>query len=207
MAEPSKIIRESEFITSSSVHTQCPEDDRPEFAFIGRSNVGKSSLINLLTARKNLAKVSGKPGKTQLINHFMINGEWYLVDLPGYGWAKVSKEDKQKWGTMIHDYLLERKNLMLLFVLIDIRLAPQPIDVEFINWLGENGIPFSLIFTKADKLSGNKCQQSVARYKRTLRQTWEQLPPMFITSSLKNQGREEVLNYIEEVLSAARGAS
>lgn len=194
------IIKESRFITSSSAHSQCPPPDMPEFAFIGRSNVGKSSLINMLTARKNLAKVSGKPGKTQLINHFLINNKWYLVDLPGYGWAKVSKSEKEKWGEMIHDYLIERKNLILIFVLIDIRLPPQPIDMEFINWLGENRIPFALLFTKADKLSHNKNQSSLARFKRHLKQTWEEFPPMFMTSSINNDGREEVLNYIGELL-------
>lgn len=194
------IIKESQFITSSSAHSQCPETKLPEFAFIGRSNVGKSSLINMLTARKNLAKVSGKPGKTQLINHFLINNTWYLVDLPGYGWAKVSKTEKEKWGAMIHDYLLERKNLVLIFVLIDIRLPPQPIDVEFINWLGENAIPFALLFTKADKLSHNKNQSSVARFRKTMKSHWEQLPPVFITSSEKGDGREEVLKYIDELL-------
>ncbi len=154
----------------------------------------------MLTARKNLAKVSGKPGKTQLINHFLINNTWYLVDLPGYGWAKVSKTEKEKWGEMIHDYLVERSNLMLLFVLIDIRLPPQPIDVEFINWLGEKEIPFALIFTKADKLSHNKNQSSVARFRRTLKNQWEKLPPIFITSSMKAEGRDEVLQYIDELL-------
>lgn len=193
-------IKDSRFITSSSAHSQCPPPDLPEFAFIGRSNVGKSSLINMLTARKNLAKVSGKPGKTQLINHFQINNAWYLVDLPGYGWAKVSKSEKQKWGEMIHDYLLERRNLMLIFVLIDIRLPPQPIDMEFINWLGENGIPLALVFTKADKLSHNKNQSSVARFKRQLKKNWEELPPMFVTSSMKIEGRDRVLSYIGDML-------
>ncbi len=193
-------IKDSRFITSSSAHSQCPPPDLPEFAFIGRSNVGKSSLINMLTARKNLAKVSGKPGKTQLINHFLINNAWYLVDLPGYGWAKVSKSEKQKWGEMIHDYLLERRNLMLIFVLIDIRLPPQPIDMEFINWLGENGIPLALVFTKADKLSHNKNQSSVARFKRQLKKNWEELPPMFVTSSMKIEGRDRVLSYIGDML-------
>ncbi|MTI19645.1 YihA family ribosome biogenesis GTP-binding protein, partial [Fulvivirga sp. RKSG066] len=189
-----------EFVTSSSDHQQCPAADRPEVAFIGRSNVGKSSLINMLTSRTKLAKVSSKPGKTQLINHFLIDDTWFLVDLPGYGWAKVSKAEKEKWGAMIHDYIKERENLINLFVLIDSRLAPQPVDVEFINWLGEEGIPFSIVFTKADKQSKNKTQSAVAKYKKHLLQFWEKMPHHVITSSTSKQGKEELTKYITELV-------
>ena len=193
-------IKKSEFITSSSQIEQCPATNDKEFAFIGRSNVGKSSLVNMLTQRKSLAKVSGKPGKTQLINHFLINDEWYLVDLPGYGWAKVSQTEKQKWGEMIHDYILGRKNLVFLFVLVDSRLPPQPIDVEFINWLGEKQIPFGIIFTKADKQSKNKTQSNIAKYKKQLLQYWETLPANFVTSSVSQAGRDDVLGHIEGLI-------
>ena len=193
-------IKTSQFITSSSKIVQCPGPGLPEFAFIGRSNVGKSSLINMLTGRKSLAKVSGKPGKTQLINHFLINNAWYLVDLPGYGWAKVAKSEKQKWGVMIHDYILERETLTCLFVLVDSRLEPQAIDVEFINWLGEKGVPFVIVFTKADKQSKNKTQSNVAKYKRHLAAFWEKLPGMFVTSSVDKQGKEDVLDYIDTLV-------
>lgn len=155
----------------------------------------------MLTNNKKLAKVSGKPGKTQLINHFLINKSWFLVDLPGYGWAKVAKTEKAKWGEMIHDYLIERKNLMMTFVLVDSRLDPQPIDVEFINWLGENGLPLGIIFTKSDKQSKNKSQSAMAKYRKTLKGVWNELPPFFLTSSTNFDGKEDVLNYIEEVLS------
>ncbi len=194
-------IKKSEFITSSANLSQCPKPDFPEFAFIGRSNVGKSSLINMLTGRKALAKVSSKPGKTQLINHFLINDNWYLVDLPGYGWAKVAKTEKEKWGIMIHDYIMARENLVCLFVLVDSRLEPQKIDVEFINWLGEKGIPFSIIFTKSDKQSKNKTQSNIARYKRYLKQYWDELPKIFITSSVMKEGRNNILDYIETLVS------
>ncbi|GAA0890398.1 ribosome biogenesis GTP-binding protein YihA/YsxC [Fulvivirga kasyanovii] len=197
-------ITKADFVTSSSNHNQCPEGDFPEFAFIGRSNVGKSSLINMLTNHKKLAKVSGKPGKTQLINHFLINDNWYLVDLPGYGWAKVAKTEKEKWGAMIHDYLITRKNLVCIFVLVDSRLTPQPIDVEFINWLGEVGLPMAIIFTKADKQSKNKTQSSVAKYKKHLLKYWEKLPHMLTTSSQTGTGKEDVLNYIDGLISASK---
>lgn len=193
-------IKSAEFITSSNNFKQCPPPNYPELAFIGRSNVGKSSLINMLTGRRKLAKVSGKPGKTQLINHFKINGSWYLVDLPGYGWAKVAKSEKEKWGAMIHDYLLERENLKNLFVLVDSRLAPQNIDVDFINWLGEKGIPFIIVFTKADKLSKNKVQSAVAKYRKHLLQYWEEMPLFIITSSTKEQGRDDILDFIKTVV-------
>ena len=187
---------------SNSDVRKCPPADRPEFAFIGRSNVGKSSLINMLTNRKNLAKTSGKPGKTQLINHFKINNHWYLVDLPGYGWAKVSKTVRSKFGDIIASYLEERENLVCTFVLIDIRLKPQPIDLEFINWMGENNLPFALIFTKADKLSKNKVQASRAAFNKVLKSDWAELPVSFITSSLSKEGADDVLDYIEDVMGA-----
>lgn len=193
-------VLQSEFIKSSSSIDQCPEESLPEFAFIGRSNVGKSSLINMLTNNKKLAKVSGRPGKTQLINHFLINKSWFLVDLPGYGWARVAKTEKAKWGEMIHDYLIQRSNLMMTFVLVDSRLDPQPIDVEFINWLGEQGLPLSILFTKSDKQSKNKSQSAMAKYRRILKTSWNDLPPLFLTSSASFDGKEDVLNYIEEVL-------
>ena len=194
------MIQNPVFVTSSSKLSQCPPPNKPEFAFIGRSNVGKSSLINMLTGRKKLAKVSSKPGKTQLINHFDMDNSWYLVDLPGYGWAKVSKDDRSKWGEMIHDYLLERQNLVNLFVLIDVRHPPQPNDTEFLDWLGEKGLPFAIIFTKTDKLSKNKMQSSIARYRRYLKTHWEELPPMMMTSSVSGEGKDDVLDYIEECI-------
>jgi len=193
-------IKNAIFIKSSSDIEQCPDSHLPEFAFIGRSNVGKSSLINMLCNRKNLAKVSSKPGKTQLINHFLIDERWHLVDLPGYGWAKVSKTEKQKWGAMIHDYLLNRKTLVNIFVLIDSRLKPQPVDVEFINWLGEKGMPFTIVFTKADKQSKNKTQSAIAKYKRELKNYWEELPPSIITSAITKDGKEQLSDYISELV-------
>ena len=192
-------IKTAEFVISSPKVEGCPETTIPEYAFIGRSNVGKSSLINLLTNRKKLAKTSSTPGKTQLINHFFINEDWYLVDLPGYGWAQVSKTEKAKWKGMINDYLRQRPNLASVFVLVDIRHEPQKIDLEFINWLGEEGIPFSIVFTKADKLGKVQIQSSVARYKRTLKETWDDLPPTFITSSADKMGAEEILNFIDRI--------
>jgi len=193
-------INSSEFIISNSDYTKCPKPDLPEFVFIGRSNVGKSSLINMLTDRNKLAKISSRPGKTQLINHFLINNNWYLVDLPGYGWAKVSKTEKAKWEVMIKDYFENRENLTLAFVLIDSRLEPQKIDIEFVNWLGTNGVPIALIFTKADKQSKNKTDSSVVKFRKTLATTWDQLPPHFITSSANHIGKDEVLNYIEDII-------
>lgn len=188
------------FVISNTDHNLCPKPDKPEFAFIGRSNVGKSSLINMLTQKKNLAKTSGRPGKTQLINHFIIDEQWYLVDLPGYGYAKTSKSNRVAWSIMIEKYLLERENLQMVFVLIDSRLEPQKIDLEFVNWLGQSGIPLGLIFTKADKQSINKTQQSIARFRKVMKQTWEELPVMFVSSSETGLGREEISEYIHAVL-------
>ncbi|RKQ49755.1 GTP-binding protein [Roseivirga pacifica] len=188
------------FIISNTDYKKCPKPDLPEFAFIGRSNVGKSSLINMLTDKKNLAKTSGKPGKTQLINHFKIDESWYLVDLPGYGYAKTSKKNREAWEMMISEYLINRENLQLVFVLIDSRLPPQQIDLEFIDWLGENMIPFALIFTKADKQSINKGQQNVAKFRKTMKANWEELPPIFLTSSESKFGKEKVSEYIQEIL-------
>jgi GTP-binding protein len=190
-------IKEAEFIVSNTNFEKCPAPIMPEYAFIGRSNVGKSSLINMLTNRKSLAKTSGTPGKTQLINHFLINKKWYIVDLPGYGYAKVSKSSKAAWDKMIKDYLEKRKNLMTVFILIDIRLEPQPVDLRFIQWTGEKQIPLCIVFTKADKLSKQQVIYSVELFKKTLRRTWEELPMMFITSAEKKAGRDEVLGYIE----------
>ncbi|MCF0207988.1 MAG: YihA family ribosome biogenesis GTP-binding protein [Bacteroidaceae bacterium] len=193
-------ITKAEYTISAPRESMCPNDNKPEFAFIGRSNVGKSSLINMLTKRKGLAKTSATPGKTLLINHFIINNEWYLVDLPGYGFAKRSKTVVQKLEQMIEGYILQRQQLVNLFVLVDIRLEPQKIDLEFINWLGQSGVPFSIVFTKADKLTNGKAKTNVEAYKKTLLETWEELPPIFITSADKKTGREELLNYIEEIL-------
>ena len=171
----------------------------PEYAFIGRSNVGKSSLINMLTNNRNLAKTSSKPGKTQTINHFLMNKTWYLVDLPGYGFAKTSKTNREKWQKMISDYILHRENLQLVFVLADSRLEPQQIDVDFINNLGENGIPFAIVFTKADKVSSGKAMSNIQKMKNRLLETWESLPPMIKSSSLSGMGKDTILDYIDEI--------
>jgi GTP-binding protein len=193
------IIRSADFVISNSDVKGCPHPKMPEYAFIGRSNVGKSSLINMLTQRAKLAKTSSTPGKTQLINHFNINTEWYLVDLPGYGYARASKDKRKEFSRVITDYIGGRTtNLMNLFVLIDIRLEPQKIDIEFLQWLGENAIPFVLVFTKCDKLSTNQMQSNLAGYKRYLKQEWEELPPIFLSSSETTMGRDEILNFIEE---------
>ncbi|TAH44259.1 MAG: YihA family ribosome biogenesis GTP-binding protein [Bacteroidetes bacterium] len=191
-------IKEAEFVISQTDYTKCPAPVFPEYAFIGRSNVGKSSLINMLTNRKGLAKTSATPGKTQLINHFFINEQWYLVDLPGYGYARVSKANKSTWDKMIRDYLKFRTNLMYVFVLIDVRLSAQKNDLEFIHWLGENEIPFVLVFTKADKLSAEQVNLSVEKYRKKLSETWEELMPMFVSSAEKKRGREEILEFIEK---------
>lgn len=193
-------INKSEFTISSADISQCPKDNKHEYAFIGRSNVGKSTLINMLCNHKGLAKTSATPGKTLLINHFIINNEWYLVDLPGYGYAKRSKTVQQKLEHMISSYILQREQLVNLFVLIDIRHDPQKIDMEFITWLGQSGIPFSIIFTKADKIGNEqKARKAAKKYMETLKETWEELPPYFVTSSDKRIGREEVLDYIENI--------
>jgi GTP-binding protein len=192
-------IKSAEFLVSSARIDQCPKSNLPEYAFIGRSNVGKSSLINMLTGRGKLAKISATPGKTILINHFIINGEWYLVDLPGYGYAKRSKKDTEKFEHMITTYILDREQLTNLFLLIDVRHEPQQIDMEFMEWLGENGVPFSIVFTKADKVSKAKLTGNVMHYLTELKKQWEELPPYFVTSSETKTGREEILNYIEEI--------
>ena len=192
-------IKTAEFTLSAPMVTMCPQDTKPEYAFIGRSNVGKSSLINMLTNNRKLAKTSSTPGKTLLINHFIINKEWYLVDLPGYGFAKRSKKEIDKLDQMIRGYILQRDQLVNVFVLVDVRLEPQKIDLEFIEWLGLSSVPFAIVFTKADKLSAAKVSASVEAYKKVLLETWEELPPIFITSAEKRQGRDEVLDYIDQI--------
>ena len=192
-------ITSAEFVISNTDVKKCPAGIFPEYAFIGRSNVGKSSLINMLTARKGLAMTSATPGKTMLINHFLINKNWYLVDLPGYGYARRGQKGKDQIRTIIEDYILEREQMTNLFVLIDSRLEPQNIDLEFMEWLGENGIPFSIIFTKADKLKGGRLKMNVNAYLRELSKQWEELPPYFISSSENRTGRKEILNYIENI--------
>ncbi|NRD21688.1 YihA family ribosome biogenesis GTP-binding protein [Winogradskyella litoriviva] len=189
-------IKSAEFVVSNSEVEKCPKNQLPEYAFIGRSNVGKSSLINMLTDRKSLAKTSGRPGKTQLINHFLINKNWYLVDLPGYGYARVSKSSKKKFQKFITNYFEQRQQLVSAFVLVDIRHKPQPIDLEFMQYLGESGIPFAIIFTKADKLKPKAIEKHVEDYCEMLLKTWEELPPHFITSSSKGIGQEDVLEFI-----------
>ena len=193
-------IKTADFVISNSDVTKCPSEPLPEYAFIGRSNVGKSSLINMLMERKNLAKTSGKPGKTQLINHFKVNGNWFLVDLPGYGYAKVSKKDKNTFQKYITNYFLQREQLLCSFVLVDIRHEPQKIDLEFMEWMGGSGIPFCIIFTKADKLKPKAIDRNVKAYINTLLETiWQEAPTYFITSSSDGAGREEVLSFIEGV--------
>lgn len=192
-------IKTAEFVISNTDYKKCPEGNLPEYAFIGRSNVGKSSLINMLCNRKGLAMTSSKPGKTLLINHFIINNEWYLVDLPGYGYATTGKSMRVKLKGIIEGYILYREQLTNLFVLIDSRLEPQKIDLEFMEWLGENGIPFSIVFTKMDKQSATRGNENVENYKAKLLETWEELPPIFVTSSEKMLGKEELLGYIGEI--------
>lgn len=191
-------IKSAEFRISCSDWRKCPKPVKPEYAFVGRSNVGKSSLINTLVERKGLAKTSQTPGKTQLINHFEINGEWFLVDLPGYGFAKVPKTIRDKWDKLMKEYLSNRENLMCVFVLVDSRLAPQQNDLDFINLLGANGVPIAIIFTKADKQKPAKTQANVEAFKTTIMEQWEEMPTYFITSSIDKTGREEILDFIEE---------
>ena len=192
-------IKSATFSVSSPNYRKCPTDGRPEYAFIGRSNVGKSSLINMLTGVKGLAKTSGRPGKTQLINHFLINNEWYLVDLQGYGYARTSKTSREKWDTMMRDYFLHREALTNVFVLIDSRIPPQRIDIEFITFLGTNGIPLTIVFTKSDKEKQREVMANVKAMKKVLAELWEELPPMVLTSSLTGYGREELLGQIESI--------
>jgi len=193
-------IKQARFVISNTNHLKCPPADRPEYAFIGRSNVGKSSLINMLTGRKSLAKISGTPGKTQLINHFMINEKWYLVDLPGYGFAKISKSIRQKWENMIWNYLINRSNLVTTFILVDARLEPQKSDLELINVFGEESLPFVVLFTKIDKLSKRQLLINVENYKKRLSEQWEELPLSIITSAKTGAGKEDVLSYIAETI-------
>jgi GTP-binding protein len=193
------IIKTSQFVISNTKLSLCPEPDRPEYAFIGRSNVGKSSLINYITDNKKLAKTSATPGKTQLINHFMINDSWYMVDLPGYGYAKSSKTNRQKWQEFIADYVLKRETLMNLFVLIDARIPPQQIDLDFMEWLGTKGIPFSIVFTKTDKLTSSKLNKSLMNYKKEMLKYWEEMPISFNTSATGKIGKEGILNYIGSI--------
>lgn len=191
-------IKSAEFVISNTDYKLCPKEIHPEYAFIGRSNVGKSSLINALVNRKNLAKTSGKPGKTQLINHFKMNDNWFLVDLPGYGYASTSKTNREMFKGMINKYLLNRKNLICLFVLLDIRHKPQPIDLEFMKKMEQDRIPFVMVFTKSDKISQTQISKNIKRYKTEMLKEWESLPEIFITSSEKKKGRSEILKFIEE---------
>ncbi|GIM55407.1 putative GTP-binding protein EngB [Capnocytophaga cynodegmi] len=198
------IITKAEFIVSNSDVNKCPSERIPEYAFIGRSNVGKSSLINMLANNKNLAKTSGRPGKTQLINHFKINNNWFLVDLPGYGYARVSKTTKKTFQKFITQYFEKRQQLVCAFVLVDIRHEPQKIDLEFMQWLGENAIPFAIIFTKADKLKPNTIERNIENYKNLLLETWEEFPLYFVTSSENKTGKEELLQYIDSINKSLR---
>lgn len=196
-------IKSAEYVISSARVDQCPQGDLPEFAFIGRSNVGKSSLINMLTGKTSLAKTSATPGKTVLINHFIINGDWYLVDLPGYGYARRGMQQREHLQQMISSYILRRQQMLNLYLLIDSRHEPQRIDLDFIEWLGENGIPFCIVFTKADKLARGKLSANIKLYLNKLSKQWEELPPYFITSSETRQGKEEVLGNIEDIIKSA----
>ncbi len=194
------IIKKAEFVVSNTDPGKCPVTEKPEFAFVGRSNVGKSSLINMLTNFNDLAKVSGAPGKTRLINHFNINDEWFLVDLPGYGYAKALRSSREKWLIFIKKYLRVRENLFCVFALIDSRHEPQALDLEFMNWMGENGVPFAMVFTKTDKLSDKQLDKNLSAYKTEMLKTWEELPPLFVTSAEKKLGRDEMLTFIGDIV-------
>lgn len=196
-------VKQARFITSNTSVSKCPKPDRPEYAFIGRSNVGKSSLINMLVNSKSLAKTSSRPGKTQLINHFLINETWYLVDLPGYGYAQAPKTEVKKWEKFIREYILKRENLYCLFVLVDIRHDPLPVDLEFIEWLGSHQVPFALIFTKSDKLKTEEIEPNILKYKDKLLEKWESLPEIFVSSAEKFTGKEEILSYIGNINQSA----
>jgi GTP-binding protein len=198
------IIKEAKFIISNTELEKCPKPVLPEFAFIGRSNVGKSSLINMLTNFKGLAKTSGKPGKTRVINHFLINKDWFLVDLPGYGYAQVAKSDREKWEKFVRRYLLHRENLYCTFVLIDARLEAQPVDLEFMEWMGISNLPFTIVFTKADKLKPSELEHKIENYKSKLLETWEDLPHMVTTSATSAMGRDELLDYIEQIIKSEK---
>jgi len=193
------VIKQATFVVSNTDPHLCPQDGRPEYAFIGRSNVGKSSLINMLTGRKGLAMTSSTPGKTMLINHFLINNSWYIVDLPGYGYARRGQKGKAQIQRIIESYILERKQMTNLFLLVDSRLEPQNIDLEFMEWLGEHGVPFSIVFTKTDKLKGSKLNANVQLYLKKVEEQWEELPPFFVTSSENRTGKKELLDYIEKI--------
>ena len=193
------IVKSANFVVSNSDYRKCPPPQKPEYAFVGRSNVGKSSLINMLTGNGKFAKTSVQPGKTQLINHFEINGDWYLVDLPGYGYARISKAQREKWNKMMKGYLLNRSNLMCVFVLVDSRIPPQEIDIEFINFLGENGVPLMVIFTKTDKKKQRETVQNINSFKRRMLQDWEDLPEMLLSSSVTGYGREDILQTIDNM--------
>lgn len=193
------IVKSANFVVSNSDYLKCPLPEKPEYAFVGRSNVGKSSLINMLTGNGKLAKTSVQPGKTQLINHFEINGDWYLVDLPGYGYARISKKQREKWNKMMKGYLLNRPNLMCVFVLVDSRIPPQENDIEFINFLGENGVPLMVIFTKTDKNKQRETAQNINSFKRRMLQDWEDLPEMLLSSSVTGYGRENILQTIDNM--------
>jgi GTP-binding protein len=204
IAQPMKISK-VEFVTSAASVSKCPAPDKPEFAFIGRSNVGKSSLINMLVQRKNLARISSTPGKTQLINHFVVNDEWYLVDLPGYGYAKISQSMRKSWETMIHDYMKHRENLVCVFVLLDSRHPLQTNDNDFMKWLGSKQIPFIRIFTKMDKDGVTRVQANIASHNREMKKTWAQVPPAFVSSAEKQIGREDILKYIDNLVHPVEG--
>ncbi len=194
------IIKEAKFIKSSPKLISCPKPDKPEYAFVGRSNVGKSTLINMILGNKNMAKTSATPGKTRLINHFLVNSEWYLVDLPGYGYAKTSKKQRKEFVVLIEEYLRRRNTMVCLFLLVDCRLTPQKNDLQFIDWLGKNQIPFVICFTKADKLKDSQLTDNIENYKSKLLKSWEYLPEIFITSSISKQGKQEILSFIDKTI-------